>query len=121
MASSTSWQNVVLRWTRLKEREIFPFVGTVPFLCACIAPIPVRSLWKFLHTLIVILIQFNFFLFIYSLQFLLETSPLSSIHSSWTNWTSKLQVKCSVPALTFATVFFDLYDSQYKGYLSFCH
>ena len=38
--------------------------------------------------------------------FLLETSPLSSTHSSKTNWTSKLQVECFIPALTFATVFF---------------
>ena len=47
-----------------KENEIPPFVGKVPFPCACVAPLPVRSLWEFLHILIIILIQFNFF-FIY--------------------------------------------------------
>ena len=46
--------------------------------------------------------------------FLLETIPLSSIHSSKANWFSKLQVECLIPALTFAIVFFHLYDSQYK-------
>ena len=48
-----------------KENELPPFVGTVPFLCACIAPIPVRGLWEFLHTLIIILIQFKLYLFIH--------------------------------------------------------
>ena len=46
--------------------------------------------------------------------FLLETIPLSSIHSSWTKWTSKPQVECLIHALTFATVFFYLYDSRYR-------
>ena len=34
-----------------------------PFLCACIAPIPVKGLWEFLHISIIILIQFKIFLF----------------------------------------------------------
>ena len=50
--------------SQLKESDIHPFIGTVPFLCACVAPLPVRGLWEFLHILIIILIQFKY-LFIY--------------------------------------------------------
>ena len=54
-----------LRRSLLKEHELPPFVGTVPFLCACVAPLPVRVLRESLYILI-ILIQFQFqFLFIY--------------------------------------------------------
>ena len=44
----------------LKESETPPFVGSVPFLCAYVAPLPVRGLWEFLDILIIILIQFKF-------------------------------------------------------------
>ena len=52
-----------LRWSLLKENELPPFVGTVLFLCTCITPISVRSLWEFRHILIIILIQFHFVFF----------------------------------------------------------
>ena len=56
-----------LRWSLLKKNEIPPFVGTDPFLCTCITPLPVRGLWEFLHSLMTILIQLKkFFFFIYS-------------------------------------------------------
>ena len=58
-----------LRWSLLKESEISPFFGMVPFLCGYVAPISVRGLWEFLHILIIILIQLKKFLFIYSLQY----------------------------------------------------
>ena len=69
---------LALCWLLLKENEIPPFVRTVPFLCACVTPIPVRGLWEFLHILIVILIKF---LFIYlfptgSLLFLIFINDL---------------------------------------------
>ena len=40
---------LLLRWSLPKENEILYFVGTVPFLCACVIPLPVRSFWEFLH------------------------------------------------------------------------
>ena len=52
----SEWENSLL-----KKSEIPPFVRTVPFLCACIALLPVRGLWEFLHILIIILIQFKIF------------------------------------------------------------
>ena len=51
---------LTFRWSLQKEREIPPFVGTVSFLCACVAPLPVRGLWEFLHISIIILIQFTY-------------------------------------------------------------
>ena len=52
------------------EREWdFSFCRDGPFSLRMRPPIPVRGLWRFLHILIVILIQFNPYLFIYSLQF----------------------------------------------------
>ena len=44
----------------LKENEIFPFIGMVPFLCTCVPSIPVRGLWEFLDILIIISIQLFF-------------------------------------------------------------
>ena len=34
--------------TAFREQDFF-FVGTVPFLCACVAPLSVRGFWEFLH------------------------------------------------------------------------
>ena len=50
--------------------------------------------------------------------FLLEISPLSSIHSSLTNWTLKLHVKYLIPALTSTTAFFHFVRLTVQG-LSF--
>ena len=46
----------------LKENGIFSFAGTVPFLCACVAFLPVRGFWEFLHFLYLSLIWFSFFI-----------------------------------------------------------
>ena len=54
MAPSTTSKKdlgvVTLLVTAEKEQESF-FIGTVPFLCACVAPFPVRGFWEFLHIL----------------------------------------------------------------------
>ena len=51
------------------ERERDSFVGTVPFLCACVTPLPARGFWEFLH-IFNNYFQFDliFILFFYSLQ-----------------------------------------------------
>ena len=41
---------------------------------------------------------------------------ISFIHSSWTNWSSKLQAGCLNPALTSQLFTSILYDSQYKRF-----
>ena len=53
----------------------------------------------------------NFWTIVFS-----EIIPLSFIHSFSTNWSSTYQIGFLFPALTFAAVFFYLYDSQYKGF-----
>ena len=52
---------LALHWSLLKESEIPPFVGMVPFHCTCITPLLIRGLWELLHILIIILIQGKFF------------------------------------------------------------
>ena len=54
-----------LRRSLPKENEISSFIGMVSFLCTCVAPIFVRGLWEFLHTLIIILIQLKFFIHLF--------------------------------------------------------
>ena len=53
MASSTTSKKDLGVVTQLvtAERERDSFVGAVPFLCACVAPLPVRGVWEFLHIL----------------------------------------------------------------------
>ena len=82
-----------LRQSMLKENRILSFAEMVPFLCACIIPLPVGGFWEFLDFFNIYFLSNLIFLFFYSLKnhftlhililFLLVEDITSEIKCKW--------------------------------------